>query len=163
MISYYFFVIRFPRSRLESLLWLSYTSCRKDARSLGLCVGSRSVSKQANFPFLFCGLKNHFWHKRSKTEMSLSKDLSIALSLILKSKTVFSHSIALNLVPGSHFRRRNISCQNKTYAPLKKVKMKHRNQYSGKNNWNTTWVLEITSVLKIVQEPHDSMAYHEMG
>ena len=45
--------------------------------------------------------------------MSLSKDLSIALSLILKSKTVFSHSIALNLVPGSHFRRRNISCQNK--------------------------------------------------
>ena len=113
MISYYFFVIRFPRSRLESLLWLSYTSCRKDARSLGLCVGSRSVSKQANFPFLFCGLKNRFWHKRSKTEMSLSKDLSIALSLILKSKTVFSHSIALNLVPGSHFRRRNISCQNK--------------------------------------------------
>ena len=45
--------------------------------------------------------------------MSHSKDLSIALCLILKSKTVFSPSIALNLVPGSLFRRRNISCQNK--------------------------------------------------
>ena len=45
--------------------------------------------------------------------MSHSKDLSIALYLILKSKTLFSLRIALNLVPGSLFRRRNISWQNK--------------------------------------------------
>ena len=47
--------------------------------------------------------------------MSLSKDLSIALSLILKSKTVFSHSIALNLVPGSHSAEETFHAKIKTF------------------------------------------------
>ena len=37
--------------------------------------------------------------------------------------------------------------------------MKHRDQYAEKNNRNTTWVLEITSVLKIFQEPDDWGTY----